>query len=120
MDPAGELTELAQGGMNLGVGLVQQRPGLRVVVHARPQQAEADPDPEQPLLGTVVEIALEAPPLLVPGTGDARTGVAELRELRPQLGVEALVLEREPRGGARGLEERWLVQQDGSWIITAR
>ena len=109
MDAAGELTELAQGGLNLGVGLVQQLLGLRGVVDARPQQAEADADPEQPLLGSVVEVALEAPPLLVPCADDARTGVAELRELCPQLGVEALVLQREPRGRARGLEKRGLV-----------
>ena len=56
-----------------------------------------------------MEVALEPPPLGVPGLDDAGTRSAHLGELGAELGLKARVLEREARGGADGLEELGLV-----------
>jgi hypothetical protein len=56
---------------------------------------EPQPDPEQPLLGAVVEVALEPTPLGVIGGDDARPRSADLGKLRAKLSLETRVLERE-------------------------
>ena len=74
-------------------------------------ELEREPDPEQALLGAVVEVALEPPPLGVSGLDDAGAGGAHLGELGAELRLQARVLEREARGGADRLEELGLVQE---------
>ena len=71
-----------------------RRPGAR-------SELQRHPEAEQPLLGAVVEVALEPPPLVVAGLDDPRPRGAKLRELGAQLGLQPLVLEREPRCRAR-------------------
>ena len=51
-------------------------------------ELEREPDPEQALLGAVVEVALEPPSLVVAGLDDAGAGGADLGELGAQLGLE--------------------------------
>ena len=50
---------------------------------------------DEPLLGAVVEVALEAPPLGVAGLDDASARLAQIVDVRTELGVEPLVLERQ-------------------------
>ena len=76
-------------------------------------ELEREPDPEQVLLGAVVEVALEPASLVVAGFDDAGAGGADLGELGAQLGLEARVLERERRGGADRLDELGVVEQRG-------
>ena len=71
----------------------------------------AIPDAEQALLCAVVEVALEPAALLVAGLHDPRARLPQLGELRAQLGLKPLVLEREPRSRAGRLEQRRLVEQ---------
>ena len=52
-------------------------------------ELEREPDPEQVLLGAVVEVALEPAALGVAGLDDAGAGGAHLGELGAQLGLEA-------------------------------
>ena len=97
--PARQLAQLLQGGVELGAGAVEQPlRGVRVVAHPVAREAHAERHRYEPLLGAVVQVALEAATLLEPDAQHARARVAQLRHLRAQLGVEALVLERH-RGG---------------------
>ena len=75
------------------------------------QHLQAHADAEQSLLGSVVEVSLESPALLVAGAHDARTRLAQRHQLRAQLGLQPLVLERHARGGPDRLEHRGLIQQ---------
>src|SRR4029079_17918028 len=52
---------------------------------------------DEPLLGTVVEVALQAAALGVAGRNDPRARRPELAQLRPRLGTQALVVHRQPR-----------------------
>ena len=99
---------LADLGVRLGEELVD---GAVPVSDSAAGELEREPDPEQALLSAVVEVALEPPPLGVPGLDDAGTGSSHLGELGAELRLQARVLEREARGGGDGLEEFGLVQE---------
>ena len=62
---------------------------------ARLARAAGQRQRDQPLLGAVVQVALEPAALVVGRLHDPRARGAQLLDLRPQLGVEPLVLERE-------------------------
>jgi hypothetical protein len=51
-------------------------------------------------LGAVVEVAFQPAAFGVAGLDDADTGSTQVLELRQHLGLQPLVLEREPHGGA--------------------
>ena len=70
--------------------------GSRLELVAR--QPQVHRQRHQPLLGAVVEVALDPAPLRVAGLDDPRPRGAQLLDLGPQLGVELLVLGAE-RGG---------------------
>ena len=113
MDPASECAQLVEPGHQLGVRLAQQLLHLVVVLaDARARQPQREPDPEQALLRAVVEVALEPPALGVAGRDDTRARGAHLGELRPQLGLQAGVLDREPSGGANRLEQLAILVQE--------
>ena len=109
VDAAGERAQLGERVDGLGVRLGEELvEGGAAVGEPAAGELEREPDPEQALLGAVVEVALEAAPLGVAGFDDARAGGAHLGELGAQLGLQARVLEREasrprrPPGRARG------------------
>ena len=106
---------------DLGVGLGEELVDGAVPSAIRPLgELEREADPEQALLRAVVEVALEPPPLGVAGLDDARAGGAYLGELGAQLGLEARVLEREARGGARPPRRaRARRASAGSWTSAA-
>ena len=98
MDSPGELPQLLERLLELPMRGLELAGSLGVTVQPRTKQPEPQRERDEPLLGAVVEVALESPARRVAGIDDARTRGAKLLELRAQLGVEPFVLERE-RGG---------------------
>ncbi len=83
----------------LGHRLVEQLGGaVGVGLELAAHEAQVHRQRHQPLLGAVVEVALDPAPLLVARLDDPRPRRAQLLDLGPQLGVELLVLGGE--GGA--------------------
>ena len=66
--------------------------------------AQVQGEGDETLLGAVVEVALESPPLGVGGVHDPRPRVSGLLELSAQLGEEPLVVERETGGAGNCVE----------------
>ena len=115
VDAARERPQLVEGVDHLGVRLGEELVDRRRAAVGEPAagELEREPDPEQPLLRAVVEVALEAAPLGVACLDDPRARGAHLRELGAQLGLQARVLEREARRGADRLDELRVVEQRG-------
>ena len=68
------------------------------------QQPQREREHHQPLLGAVVQVALEPAALGVAGLDGARARGAQLLELRARLRLQPLVVERQPGGRADLLE----------------
>ena len=104
-----QLAELAQREGELVAArrheLLRRRVGADVAL----QQAQLQRDRDEALLGAVVEVALEPPPLGVAGRDDALPRGLQLDHPRAQLGLQALALERDVRCGAHHLEQIGLV-----------
>ena len=102
MDAVREISELAEGGLRIAGRLRDERSRLDVAVGLgrRPCEAQIVRESEEPLLGAVVEVALEPAPLGISRLDDARARDSEVLELGQDLRLQALVLEREPDGGA--------------------
>ena len=75
------------------------------------EQAELERERDQPLLGAVVEVALEPLALLLSGLDHAPARAPQLLEPRLQLGLQARVLERDRGGRADRIEQLRLVVQ---------
>ena len=72
MDPARELAELFERLRKLVRGLAEETIRLLgVVLDARLREAEHERERDEPLLGAVMEVALEAAPLDVAGLDQA-------------------------------------------------
>ena len=73
VDPLGEATQVRDCTAEIGFGVVQ--PGghgrVGVVVELCPREPDSEREPDQPLLGTVVEISFEPAPLAIAGLDDA-------------------------------------------------
>ena len=82
---------------------------VRVVAELRLEQAELERQRDEPLLGAVVQVALEPLALLLAGLDDARARAPQLLEPGAQLGLQPGVLERDPGGRAHGVEQLGLV-----------
>ena len=121
VDAASELAQLVEGGAQLAVGLGEELGGaVRVGAELRAGELERQPEREQPLLGAVVEVALEPPSLLVAGADDPFAGGAQLGQLCAQLGLQPFVFEREPGGRTgrlRAAPRR--SSRTGSWTSAA-
>ena len=74
MDAVGELAQLVEGGRGLVAGGVQRAGELLITVGGRAgaREAQVVRKGEKPLLGAVVEVALEPATLGVPGLDDPR------------------------------------------------
>ena len=106
MDPACQLAQFLERFGELPAELGDDRHGsVRVGADLRLDEPEAERHRDEPLLGTIVEVPLEAPPLGVPRLDDTGTRFAQVVEMRAELGVEALVLEREAGRGRHGPQE---------------
>ena len=95
-DSAGELLELAGSDVDLPNRAVDRLAGLlRRVAQLVLRVAQREADRDQPLLGPVVQVALEPPPLLIAGGHDPRARGLDLVELAAQLDAEPCDLDRE-------------------------
>ena len=88
--------------------------GVDLVADLGAQQPQREREHHQPLLGAVVEVALEPPALGVARLDGARARRAQLLEPRARLRLQPLVVEREPGGGADLLEQPGVVEQLGA------
>ena len=118
MDAAGELAQLAERDRELLGQPVDERLGVGVA-HARLQEPQVEREADELLLGAVVEVALEAPARGVGRLHDAHPRDPQLLHPRAQVGLQALVVERERRGGGRRLDELGPVSSAASWTIAA-
>src|SRR4029453_419699 len=111
VDAPGELAQLGDGQPQLLGRLVERR--RQLPVGAGRDLRAGDPEGErqihQPLLGAVVQVALDPAALGVAELDDAGPGGADLLELGPDLGLEALVLDRQAGGGGDRLDQLGLV-----------
>ena len=82
MQAACDIAELVERGADLLAGGVDSRLRLGVVRELAAEQLQLERERDQPLLGPVVEIALEPLALLLPGLDDAPARVGQLLELR--------------------------------------
>ena len=78
MDPPSELAQVGQRLLQLPLGLSEQHAALPVS-DVRPQELEGHTEGEQPLLGTIVQVALQPAPLLIARTHDPRPRLTQLR-----------------------------------------
>jgi hypothetical protein len=113
MDAVGERAELLDRDLELVGGRREQALELGVATLAQPPQraAELEGERHEPLLGAVVEVALDPAPLLVRSGGDAGARLLDGRELGAHLRVQARVDEREPGRGRDRRHELRLVAQ---------
>ena len=81
----------------------------RVVADPPLDQRELQGERDQPLLGAVVQVALDAAPLGVGGGDDALARGLQLGQPRVDLGVQLPVLQRDPGRHADGLDELGVV-----------
>ena len=85
--------------------LVDERLGLACRAAARLQQPQVERERHELLLGAVVEVALDAPARGVGGLDDAHARDAQLLDARAQVGLQALVVERERGRRGRRVDE---------------
>src|SRR5262245_33026791 len=111
VDAACERAELVEGAVELVFGFGEQRLELGGVGGVPARETQREPDPEQPLLRSVVEVSLEAASFGVSGMDDAGPRGADLGELDAELGLEPRVREGQARGGGGGLDEGSVVEE---------
>ena len=112
MDAAGQLAQLAERERELLLRAVDQLVGpvgIRVELALGEPQRERERD--EPLLGAVVQVALQPPALLRAGLDDARAGGAQLLDAGAQLGLQPLVLHRQAGGGRDRAQQVGLLGQ---------
>jgi hypothetical protein len=94
MDAAGQLAQLGDGLTSLLGGPLQQRRQVRVGPgHLAAGHAQGKDQGHQPLLGTVVQVTLDAPPRGVAGLHDPRPGGAHLLQLGLDFSLEPGMLQ---------------------------
>ena len=96
MKAARDLAELLERRRDLAPRDCEALLRVRVAVELLLEQAQLERERDQPLLCAVVQVALQPLALALAGLDDPRARPAQLLEPRPQLGVEAGVLERDP------------------------
>ena len=114
MDAARERPQFLDRALELGVDLGQQRvERLRIGAGLVAGEPDREPQAEQRLLGTVVEVALDPSPLGVGRVDQPHARLADLVQARAQLGLQARVLQRQLRGGGHRPEQLRILQQRG-------
>ena len=107
VDAGGERAHLVDRGVDAAAELHQRRRLARLrAPEARRRELELDAQADEPLLGAVVEVALDPPALAVGRRDDPRARLGELLERPAQVGHQALVLKHDERVRARRGEQR--------------
>ena len=70
-----------------------------------------DPEAEEPLLGALVDLALDPSPLVVGAGRDSRPRIVYLAQEEIGVRREAVALEHQPGGGRNGVAEHALVSE---------
>ena len=97
---------------HFGVGLGEEPVERGAAVgEAAADELKGEADPEQALLGAVVEVALDPSALGVAGFDDAHSRGPHLVELGAQLGLQAGVLQRQARRRADRVDEGGVVEE---------
>ncbi len=91
--------------------MLDARPGLGIVTELGLESTEVERERDQPLLGTVVEVPLEALSLRLLGFDHASARLRELLDPRAEVGLEACVLERDACGCGDRVEQLGLVSE---------
>ena len=100
VDAARELAQLGERERELLLGAVEQLVGpVGVLVQLALGEPQRQRERDEPLLGAVVQVALQPPALLRAGLDDPGARGAQLLDAGAQLGLQALVLHREAGGG---------------------
>ena len=84
VDAADQVAQLGERLLDLAVRVLQGGGGLRVARRLAPGGAQLDAEGHQPLLGAVVQVALDAAALLVGGTDGGRAGLASAARPGPR------------------------------------
>ncbi len=106
MDPARQRAELSQPVLELVARLVEDSRQLGVGIGPTVRTPEREAKRHEPLLRSIVEVALEPSPFLVRRLDDPRPRRPDLLELSPQLGGQPRVLEGKPRRRRGAFDER--------------
>ena len=112
MDAARELAQLAQrGGSSSRARSSRRAADVGVALQLALGQAELERQGDEPLLGAVVQVALEAAALEGRDVEQPGAGTLELLDAGPQLGLQALVVERQAGGPGDHADELGLLDQ---------
>ena len=109
----GDRAQLLERDRDLLAGGFDLRLRLGIVGELVGVHPELERERDQPLLGAVVEVALEPLALLLAGLDHARARALELLQLRLELDLQAPVLERDPRRRADRLQQLRLLVERG-------
>ena len=109
-------------------GAAQQLGCVRIGVrsHAQSDHLQSERQRHQALLGTVVQVTLDATALDIPGGDEPLARCPDVGDARAQLGLEPLVLQREPSGCGNGFHqppiapEALVVDQRGKGAVLSR
>jgi hypothetical protein len=109
--PRRQLAQLLQRVGQLGEGRVDGRRGHAVVGDLAAGEPQMERQRDEPLLGAVVQVTLQAPALRVADLDQPQARGADLLDPRAQLRLQPLVLEAEGGGGGRAADELGLRAQ---------
>ena len=92
----GDRAQVGDRGADLADRSVERRVDRQRAARQRAlDPAQHDAERDEPLLRAVVQVALDPPPLGVPGLGDPRARGLDLGELQPQLDAQPRELDRD-------------------------
>ena len=110
MNAARQIAQLLEALPQLVDRAVEERRRVGTVGHAHACEPEVQRQRHEPRLRAVMEIAFDAPPLAVGRLDQSRSRGTQLDEARAQLGVEALILQRQGGGRAGGANRRGVLR----------
>ena len=97
VEPMRDLAKLLERGRDLPPRLSEALARFRIASELLLELVQLERQCDEPLLGAVVEVALQALSFRPTGLDDPRPRPAQLFEPSPQLGVEVCVFERDAR-----------------------
>jgi hypothetical protein len=115
VDSSRQRAQLGEGRPELVGGRLERRAELRAGIHRQlgPRSTQGERQGDGPLLGAVVEVALDPASLGVRRLDDPRPRGPHVPELRANLRSEALVLDGQADGGAHRRDEPRVLGQGG-------
>src|SRR3954467_12337474 len=112
MEAARDGAKLVERDSDLVSRLIETRARVLIAGDLLLEQAELERERDQPLLGTVVQVALQSLPLPLSCLDHASAGSLQLLQMRLLFGLQACVLERNASCRRYRAEELRLVVED--------